>query len=103
MDGACQSFDFVFVYLDDILVASASQTEHQEHLFRFFKRLPDFGLVVNDDKCQFGRSQIECSGHLISKRRARPLPSKVESIQCFSPPTTTKDLQRFVGMVNFYY
>ena len=53
MDSVCQSLDFVFVYLDDILVASASHTEHRKHLFRLFKRLSDFGFVLNVDKCHF--------------------------------------------------
>ena len=41
MDSVCQPLDFVYVYLelDDILVASVAQTEHREHLFRLFKKL----------------------------------------------------------------
>jgi len=55
-------FDFVFVYLDDILVASASQKEHLTHLQELFARFASFGLVINVDKCQFSRSQIEFLG-----------------------------------------
>ena len=40
MDSICQPFDFVFVYLDDILVASSTQAEHKNHLQLLFQR-PD--------------------------------------------------------------
>ena len=103
MDSICQPFDFVFVYLDDILVASSMQAEHKNHLQLLFQRLADFGLVVNVDKCQFGRHRIEFLGHLIDQYGARPLPSKVEAVQVFPYPTTLQDLQRFAGMINFYH
>ena len=103
MDSICQPFDFVFVYLDDILVASSTQAEHKNHLQLLFQRLADFGLVVNVDKCQFGRHRIEFLGHLIDQYSARPLPSKVEAVQVFPYPTTLQDLQRFAGMINFYH
>ena len=103
MDSICQPFDFVFVYLNDILVASSTQAEHKNHLQLLFQRLADFGLVVNMDKCQFGRCPIEFLGHLIDKYGARPIPSKVEAVQAFPYPTTLQDLQRFASMINFYY
>ena len=92
MDSICQPFDFVFVYLDDILVASFTQAEHKNHLQLLFQRLADFGLVVNVDKCQFGRRRIEFLGHMNDQYGARPLHSKVEAVQAFPYPTTLQDL-----------
>ena len=39
MDSALSGLDFLFVYLDDILIASESATEHKEHLRQLFDRL----------------------------------------------------------------
>nr|CAB3249677.1 uncharacterized protein zf(cchc)-26 [Phallusia mammillata] len=103
MDTVCQSLDFVFVYLDDILVASKSLSEHYDHLKRLFKQLSDHGLVINLGKCKFGVSQIDFLGHRVDSTGARPLPNKVEAIQTFPRPTTVKGLQEFAGMVNFYH
>ena len=103
MDSICQPFDFVLVYLDDILVASSTSAEHKNHLQLPFQQLADFSLVVNMEKCQFGRRRIEFLGHLIDQCGARPLPSKVETVQAFPYPTTLQDLQRFAGMINFYH
>ena len=50
MDMVCTELDFVFVYLDDILIASESATEHQEHLRILLDRLEEHGLVVKTEK-----------------------------------------------------
>ena len=54
MDGILRDFPFAFVYLDDILVASRSHDDHQEHLKRLFSLLSSNGLVLNKAKCLFG-------------------------------------------------
>ena len=57
MDTVYQSLDFVFVYLDDILIviASSSHHEHQKYLKILFKKLLSHGLLINLEKCEFGR------------------------------------------------
>ena len=57
MDDICRGLDFVFVYLDDILVASRSYEEHLQHLRALFRRLADQGLVINPAKCEFGKAE----------------------------------------------
>ena len=103
MDTVCAGLGGVFVYLDDILVASASAEEHHTHLRCLFKRLSQHGLVLNPVKCQFGMSELDFLGHHIDRHGAVPLMSKVDAITHFPQPTTTKGLQEFVGMVNFYH
>ena len=87
MDSALREMPFVFVYLDDILVASSSEKEHQGHLRDLFMRLDQHGLIINPAKCLFGLSSIHFLGHLINKGGAAPLPSKVEAISAFPADT----------------
>ena len=47
MDGVFQNLDFAFVYLDDILVASKSESQHRDHLKTIFELLSANGLVIN--------------------------------------------------------
>ena len=103
MDSVCNSLDHVFVYLDEVLVASPTPQTHQQHLRQLFQRLGDYGLVINVDKCEFARSHLDFLGQRIDKTGATPLPASVEAIRDFPRPLTTKDLQRFLGMVNFYH
>ena len=101
MDTVCQSLDFVFVYLDDILIASSSQHEHQKHLKILFKKLLSHGLLINLEKCEFERTHLDFLDHRIDKTGARPLATKVDAICNFPPPKSIKDLLRFIGMINF--
>ena len=103
MDTVCQGLDFVFVYLDDILIASKDETEHREHFEKLFARLTLHGLVVNPNKCEFGLPEIDFLGHRINAKGVTPLPGKVAVIHTFRQPNNTRGLQKFLGMVNFYH
>jgi transposase InsO family protein len=103
MDTVGRGLDFIFIYLDDILVASRTKEQHKAHLITLFDRLQQNGLVVNPAKCLFGVAEIDFLGHRVTPAGAAPLPSKVEAITAFPPPDTVKGLQEFVGMVNFYH
>ena len=102
MDSVICSLTFVFCYLDDLRVASRSPEEHIIHLSILFQRLREFGLVINLEKCTFYVSEIEFLGHTVSSRGALPLHSNVSAVQHFPQPATVKDMQVFLGMVNFY-
>ena len=102
MDSVCQGLDFAFVYIDDILVASKDPDTHKHHLRLLFQRLQEHGLVVNVAKCQFGCTDLDFLGHHISSSGISLLPERVEAITQLQQPTTIKELQEFVGMVNFY-
>ncbi|KAL6455468.1 hypothetical protein MHYP_G00360970 [Metynnis hypsauchen] len=103
MDSVLRDLPFLFVYLDDILVASVSRSEYLHHLRLLFERLSQHGLIINPAKCQFGLHTIDFLGHRITSSGAVPLPAKVEAIQSFVRPLTVKALQEFLGMVNFYH
>ena len=62
MDKVCQELSFVFVYLDDILVASPTVSQHELHLCTLFLTLPEHGLVVNVGKCEFGATELDFFG-----------------------------------------
>ena len=102
MDSVICSLTFVFCYLDDLRVASRSPEEHIIHLSILFQRLREFGLVINLEKCTFHVSEIEFLGHTVSSRGVLPLQSNMSAVQHFPQPATVKDMQVFLGMVNFY-
>ena len=101
MDSVLRDLPFVFVYLDDILVASASVEEHLSHLRALFTRLSEHGLIINPAKCQFGVSDIDFLGHRVTDGGATPLPAKVEAVAAFPRPLTVRSLREFLGMVTF--
>ena len=102
MDRILGDVPRVFVYIDDILVASESPEQHLEDLRHVFKTLQENGLVVNRKKCVLGQTSLEFLGYLVDSTGISPLPHRVEAIRAFKPPTSVKELQRFNGMINYY-
>ncbi|BHF62917.1 hypothetical protein SprV_0200590600 [Sparganum proliferum] len=102
IDRVLRGLPFVYVYIDDVLVASRDVEEHLQHLTLLFDRFQQFGVTLHPAKCILGATSLEFLGHLIDSNGIRPLPSKVAAIRDFSPPTSKRQLQRFLGMVNFY-
>jgi len=92
----------VFVYIDNLLIASCTREEHMAHLREVLQRLEENGLVLNGEKCVLGVREVEYLGHVVSAGGICPLPDKVKAIACFPRPTNTKALQRYLSMLNFY-
>ena len=102
MDEILGDVPRVFVYIDDILVASENEDQHYEDLRHTFDKLRENGLVVNRKKCVLGQASIEFLGYRVDATGISPLEHRVEAIRQVPPPTTIKELQSFLGMVNYY-
>ena len=102
VDQALYGLDFAYAYIDDILVASTSEQEHVQHVEEVLRRLHKHGIVINPGKCKFGVPELAFLGVKVSNKGLEPLPEKVSAIRTFPKPKTSKDLQRFLGMLNYY-
>jgi RNase H-like domain found in reverse transcriptase/Reverse transcriptase (RNA-dependent DNA polymerase) len=102
MDRIFRHLPFCFCYLDDHLIASRTLEEHLQHLQQFFQLLNDNGLQVNPAKCIFAAATVDFLGHRVSAAGISPLPKHVEALQRLPVPTDVKQLQRFLGLINFY-
>ena len=102
MDEILGDVPRVFVYIDDILVASDSMEQHLLDLDVVFKTLSANGMVVQRPKCILGKSSLEFLGYQVDPTGISPLKDRVTAIEQTTPPTSVKELQRFLGMVNYY-
>ncbi len=102
MDSLFKHLPFVFCYLDDIIIASHTLEEHHEHLRQIFTILQENGLQINSVKCLFAAAAVEFLGHRVDQHGVRPLQRHVQTISDFPPPQDVKQLQQFLGIVNFY-
>ncbi|UYV80738.1 hypothetical protein LAZ67_19001571 [Cordylochernes scorpioides] len=89
--------DFVFPYIDDILIASTNKEEHETHLEMIFERLSKHDLRINANKSKFGVQEVEFLGHQTTKEGSRPLTSKTKAVQEYKLPETIRDLQTFLA------
>ena len=103
IDDVIRPFQFAYSYLDDILVASASEVEHREHLLLIFEQLAKYGVTINASKCVFGHNTLTFLGHEVSEQGVRPLPHKVTAIESYPFPKDVHSLRRFLGLINFYH
>lgn len=91
----------VICYLDDILIFSTSQLEHDKILQKVFERIREINLKLNFKKCIFGQDKITFLGQDFQATGMSPNLSKIEAIKNMPVPKSVKDLQRFLGMVNY--
>ena len=91
----------VYVYLDDILVASETESEHRELVKEVIRRLNKANLRLNIDKCLFGVTQVLFLGFKISDKGIAIDPERNKRLLDIYTPSTGKDLQSVLGMFNF--
>jgi len=93
--------DFVYVYIDDLVIFSFTFLEHLHHLRQVFDRLRAAGITVNPAKCQFCRTKVKLLGHVISESGIEKDPSHIKAIQEFPVPSCIKSLRRFLGLAGW--
>lgn len=86
---------------DDIIVYGKDDDDHDRNLRNLMEAARRYGLVFNIDKCEVKVEQVEFFGCVYNKDGVRPDPRKVEDIHNLPPPSCVKDLQRFLGMVQY--
>ena len=89
-------------YLDDILVAGRSKTEHLETQHTVFNKLREAGLTLKKSKCHFGLKSVSYLGHVIDEYGLHPSTEKVKDILDALTPSNTKELRAFLGLTNYY-
>jgi hypothetical protein len=93
---------FVIVFLDDILVYSKIEEEHEQHLRMVLQVLREHQLYAKLSKCSFYQRQIHYLGHIISKEGIAVDPEKVEAIREWSALRNVVKVRSFMGLVGYY-
>ncbi|WVZ52681.1 hypothetical protein U9M48_003718 [Paspalum notatum var. saurae] len=88
---------FVVVFIDDILVYSKSEEEHEEHLRTVLTRLREHQLYAKFSKCAFWLREVSFLGHILSEKGVAVDPSKVEDVLNWKQPKI--EFPRFSGLL----
>ena len=88
MDQVLRGIPFIYAYINDVLIASATPEEHLEHLRAVFEHLTAYGIIVNLNKCVFGAHQLHFLGYHIDCNGITPLQSKVHGFYTTNLSTT---------------
>lgn len=95
---------YATAYVDDVLVYSGgSLKDHKQHVREVLKRLQRAQLQLDIDKCEFFTNRTKYLGFIIDANNGIEMDeTKIRAVQEWSPPTTVKGIQSFLGFVNFY-
>lgn len=86
MDNVLRGLDGIFVYIDDLLVASPSLEMHRAQPCALFDWLKENGLVIRPKKCDFCCSELDFLGHHVDATRNCPLSAQIDVIHKFAEP-----------------
>src|SRR3954471_19978279 len=89
------------VYMDGVVVKLEAEKSHLVDLRLMFERMRKFGLKMNPLKCAFGVSAGKFLGFIIHQHGIEIDPAKIEAIKKVQAPTTKKEMQKFLGKVNY--
>ena len=89
-------------YMDDLLLTSLDDHTHLQVLTQVLTRLSEFGFTCNPAKCVFFAAEVSYLGFIIDEHGKRPDPSRVDAILRMPAPQSVKQLEAFVGKLNYY-
>lgn len=89
------------VYIDDILVYGKNEEEHDINLQSVEKRLVEYGLVENFSKRVYKQTNVKFLGYCIGENTIKPETERAQAIISYKTPSTKKELQRFLGAINY--
>ncbi|KAL0534148.1 hypothetical protein IC582_028432 [Cucumis melo] len=93
---------FVIVFIDDILIYSKTEAEHEEHLRMVLQTLRDNKLYAKFSKCEFWLKQVSFLGHVVSKAGVSVDPAKIEAVTSWPRPSTVNEVCSFLGLAGYY-
>src|SRR6266536_2415770 len=90
------------MFIDDIGIHHADIAEHRQMVWQVLAKLKAHSLCLKLEKCEFECSSIKFLGMVIGNGTVDMDPKKVAAVTDWPVPTTKKQLQQFLGLVNFY-
>ncbi|GJS90733.1 putative nucleotidyltransferase, ribonuclease H [Tanacetum coccineum] len=104
MNRVCKPYldKFVIVFIDDILIYSRNEKEHEEHLKTILELLKKEELYAKFSKYEFWINTVKFLGHMIDSSGIHVDPAKIEVVKNWASPTTLSEIRQFLGLVGYY-
>lgn len=101
MNRIFSHFDFVLVYLDDILIFSRDAEQRAQHLEKVLELLGTEKLYAKMSKCSFFQPSVKFLGYVVSADGIHVNPGKVDAIANWPQPKTPTEVRSFLGLGNY--
>ena len=88
--------------MDDILIYSKSEKDHESHLRIVLQILRDHQLYAKFKKCEFWLTKVRFLGHMVSASGVFVDPEKVEVVMNWERPKSVFEICSFLGLAGYY-
>src|ERR1043165_5449033 len=95
-------YEFVMVYIDDIIIYSKTFEEHMVHVEKVLQKLKEANLMLKLKKCKWCEQNIEFLGHIVGRDGLKPDPAKIEKIKNIREPRDITGIRSFLGLCSYY-
>jgi len=92
----------VAVFIDDVIVGTETEEGHDKLVAEVVKRLEENNLYVKPEKCKWKIKEVEFLGVVIGPEGIKMEKKKVKGVLEWPTPKCVKDVQKFLGLVNYY-
>ena len=92
----------VAVFIDDMIVGIETEKGHDELVAEVIKRLEENDLYVKPEKCKWKVREVEFLGVVIGLEGIKMEKEKVKEVLEWPTPKCIKDMQKFLGLANYY-
>ncbi|KAA0040368.1 ty3-gypsy retrotransposon protein [Cucumis melo var. makuwa] len=93
---------FVIVFIDNILIYSKTEAEHEEHLHPVLETLRANKLYAKFSKCEFWLKKVTFLGHVVSSEGISVDPAKIEAVTSWPRSSTVSEIRSFLGLAGYY-
>nr|GFB06648.1 putative reverse transcriptase domain-containing protein [Tanacetum cinerariifolium] len=104
MNRVCKPYldKFMIVFIDDILIYSKEEKEHEEHLKAILELLKKEELYAKFSKREFWIPKVQFLGHVIDSQGIHVDPTKIESVKDWASSKSPTEIRQFLGLAGYY-
>ena len=102
MEKVLDGIQNIIVYIDDVIIHTATHQHHLQVLDQVLAKLKQHQLKINLVKSFFGNTEGAYLGFVLTPKGIRPGREKLQLLRNMPPPTNLRQIQQFIGLCNFF-